>query len=120
MNHHGLLVGIIVENDNLQQPASSICANDEISSFAWSDPQRIADYMLDVFVADAVPSRAVRDLHSDKVALSMRVVKVALSTCGPPGPPGRSVCEPAARWPNDIGRRASVKPNRKRGAGVRG
>jgi hypothetical protein len=83
MNHHGLLVGIIVENDNLQQPTGSICADDEISSFAWNDPQRIADYMLDVFVADAVLSRAVRDLHSDKVALSRRVVKVTLSTCDP-------------------------------------
>jgi hypothetical protein len=52
--------------------------------------------MLDVFVADAVLSRAARDLHSDKVALSMRAVKVALSTCGPAsrssiGPPRHAV-----------------------------
>ena len=36
--------------------------------------------MLDVFVADTVLSRAVRDLHSDKVALSRRPVKATLST----------------------------------------
>lgn len=53
------------------------------SAFAGDHPQRIADGMLDVFVADAVLSRAVRDLHSDKVALSRRLVKATLSNCGP-------------------------------------
>jgi hypothetical protein len=33
-----------------------------------------------VFVADAVLSCALRDLHFDKVALSVPLVKVALST----------------------------------------
>ncbi len=81
MNHNRLLVRVIVENNNLQQPPSSIRADDEISPFAGNHPQRITDGMLDVFVADAVPSRAVRDLHSDKVALSQRIVKATLSNC---------------------------------------
>jgi len=78
MNHNRLLIRVIVENHDLKQPASSIRSDDEISPLAGNHPQRIADGMLDVFVADAVLSRAVRDLHSDKVALSRRLVKVTL------------------------------------------
>ncbi len=87
MNHNRLLVRVIVENNDLQQPPSSIRTNDEISPFAGDHPQRIADGMLDVFVADAVLSRAVRDLHPDKVALSRRLVKATLSNCSPQAGP---------------------------------
>jgi len=80
MNHDRLLVRVIVENNNLQQPPSSIRADDEIPSFAGNHPQRIPDGMLDVFVANPVLSRAVRDLHRDKVALSRRIVKATLSS----------------------------------------
>jgi len=40
----------------------------------------MADYVLDIFVADAVLAGAVRDLQIDKVALSSGRVKVALSS----------------------------------------
>ncbi len=80
MNRDRLLVRVIVENNDLQEPASSIRTDDEISAFAGDHPQRIADGMLDVFVADAVRSRAVRDLHQDKVALSRRLVKAPCQT----------------------------------------
>jgi hypothetical protein len=40
----------------------------------------MADYVLDIVVADAVLAGAVRDLHIDKLALSSGRVKVALSS----------------------------------------
>lgn len=63
MNHNGLLIRVVVEDDDLQQPARTIRSDDEISSFTWNHPQWIADGMLDVLIADAVLSRAVGDLH---------------------------------------------------------
>jgi hypothetical protein len=40
----------------------------------------MSDGVLHVFVVDAVLTRAVGDLHLDKVALSVACVKAALST----------------------------------------
>ncbi len=80
MDHDRLFVRVVVEHDDLQQLAGAIRADDEISSFAWYHLQGIAQSVVDVFLADAVLPRAVRDLHADKVALSRRIVKPILSS----------------------------------------
>jgi hypothetical protein len=72
-------VWVIVEDDNLEQSARSVSANDEVSVDARDNAQGMAKCVLHVFVANAVLSRAVRDLHLDKVALSGVRVKLCLS-----------------------------------------
>ena len=80
MDHDRLLVRVVVENHHHQQATGPVCSDDEISAVAWDDSCGMADGVQHVFVADAVLSGAVRDLHLDKVALSSSPVKVALST----------------------------------------
>jgi hypothetical protein len=79
VDHDRLVVCIIVEYDNLQQSAGAIGSDDEISVGPWDHANWIANGVLDVFVEDAVLARAVRDVHSDKVALPGGSVKVTLS-----------------------------------------
>lgn len=79
VDHDGLLLGVIVEDHDLEEPAGAVRANDEIPSVAWDDSYRMADCVLHVFIADAVLASATGDLHHDKVALSGPRVKVTLS-----------------------------------------
>jgi hypothetical protein len=80
VDHDRLFVRVVVEDHHLQQAAGPVCADDEISALTGDDPCGMANGVQHVFVADAVLSCAVRDLHLDKVALSAALVKVALST----------------------------------------
>ena len=70
VDHDGLLLGVIVEDHELEEPAGSVRANDEIPAVAWHDSYGVADGVLHVFVEDAVLASAIGDLHYDKVALS--------------------------------------------------
>jgi hypothetical protein len=74
------IIWVVVENDDLQQAARSVRADHKVSARTRNHSQGMADYVLDVFAADAVLTGAVRDLHIDKVALSSGRVKVALSS----------------------------------------
>ncbi len=58
--------------------AGAIRTDDQAPPLASYDADRVVNYVLDVFIQDAVLSRAVRDLH-DKVTLSILCVKVSLS-----------------------------------------
>jgi hypothetical protein len=81
VDHDGLLVRVIVEDHDFEQPAGSIGADDKVPSIAVNHAEGVADGVSDVLVADTVLTRAVRDLHEDKLALSRISVKVTLSTC---------------------------------------
>jgi hypothetical protein len=61
---------VVVEDYHLQQATGPVRADDEIPAVARDDANGMSDGVLHVFVADAVLSCAVRDLHLDKVALS--------------------------------------------------
>ena len=78
MDHDRLLVGVVIEDDDLQQAAGAIGTDDEVSAGAGDHAYGKADGMQDVFVEDAVLSRTVRDVHDDKVALSPGIVKVSV------------------------------------------
>jgi hypothetical protein len=80
VDHDRLLVRVVIEEHHLQQATGPVCADDEISALTWDDLCGMANGVQHVFVADAVLSRAIRNLHLDKVALSGPPVKVALST----------------------------------------
>jgi hypothetical protein len=80
VDHDRLLVRVIVEDHDLQEPAGAVRADDEIPPVAGDDSYGVSDGVLHVFVADAVLASAVGDLHHDKVALSGPRVKVTLST----------------------------------------
>jgi len=80
VDHDRLFVRVVVEDDHLQQATGPVCSDDEIPAVAWDDSCRMVNGVQHVFIADAVLSGAVRDLHLDKVALSASPVKVALST----------------------------------------
>ena len=79
VDHNRLLVWVVVEDHDLQQAAGPVRADDEIPPVSRDDSWGMSDGVLNVFVAGAVLVRAVGDLHLDKVALSNRCVKVALS-----------------------------------------
>jgi hypothetical protein len=79
VDHDRFLVRVVVEDHHLEQATGPVCADDEISALAGDDSCGMANGVQHVFVADAVLSCAVRDVHLDKVALSALVVKVALS-----------------------------------------
>jgi hypothetical protein len=70
VDYDRLVVRIVVQDDNLQQSARAIGADDEVSARAGDHSDRVTYGVLDVFVEDAVLPRALRDVHSDKVALS--------------------------------------------------
>jgi hypothetical protein len=80
VDHDRLLVRVIVEDHDLQEPAGAVRADDEIPPVAGDDSYGVSDGVLHVFVGDAVLASAVGDLHHDKVALSGPRVKVTLST----------------------------------------
>jgi hypothetical protein len=80
VDHDRLFVRVVVEDHHLQQATGPVCSDDEISAVAWDDSCGMANGVQHVFIADAVLSSAVRDLHLDKVALSASSVKVTLST----------------------------------------
>jgi hypothetical protein len=80
MDHDRLLVRLVVKDHHLQQTTGPVRADDEISAVTWNDSGGMANSVEHVFVADAVLSCAIRNLHLDKVALSRPSVKVALST----------------------------------------
>lgn len=65
-----LAVLVVINDDDLQQPAGAIGTDDEVSAGTGDQSNGKADGMQDVFVEDAVLSRTVRDVHLDKVALS--------------------------------------------------
>jgi len=64
------LVWVVVEDHHLQQTAGPVRADDEVPPVSRDDSYGMSDGVPNVFVADAVLSRAVRDLHLDKVASS--------------------------------------------------
>jgi hypothetical protein len=80
VDHNRLLLRVVVEDHNLQEPAGSVRTDDEIPAVAWDDSYGMSDGVLHVFVEDAVLASAAGDLHHDKVVLSDRRVKVTLST----------------------------------------
>lgn len=69
--HDWLFIGVVVQDDDLEQTTGPIRGDHEIPPLTRDDAYGIANRMLDVFVADTVPSGAGRDLHLDKVALSI-------------------------------------------------
>jgi hypothetical protein len=87
VDHDRLLLWVIVEDHNLEEPTRAVRANDEIPPVAGDDSYGVSDGVPHVFVEDAVLASAVGDLHHDKVALSGPRVKVTLSTAGSVGIP---------------------------------
>ncbi len=77
MDHNRFFVWVVVEHDNLEQASGPIGTDDEVSTRARDDAERLANDVVDVFIEDAVLSRTARDLHFDKVALSGARVKCA-------------------------------------------
>jgi hypothetical protein len=85
VDHDRLVLRVIVEDHDLEEPSGAVCANDEIPPLAWDDSYGVSDGVLHVFVEDAVLASAVGNLHHDKVALSDLRVKATLSTYGSNG-----------------------------------
>lgn len=79
MDHDRLFVGFIVEDHDLQEAARAVRSDDEIPTVTRDYSYGMANGVQHVSVADTVPSGAVRDLNLDKVPLSARPVKLALS-----------------------------------------
>ena len=99
VDHDRVVVGGVIEHDDLEEPARPVGSDDEVSAAAGHDAHGVADCVPDVFVSNSMLSRAVRDLHSDKATLSECAVKVALSTAVPAGDPQlgwRRLCSPAS------------------------
>jgi hypothetical protein len=82
MNDDRLFVRIVVKDDHLEQSTRTIRADDEITALSNYHPQGIADRVVDVLIADSVLTRAVRDLHLDKVTLSIVARQGQLVRCG--------------------------------------
>lgn len=79
VDHHGLFRWVVVQDHDFQQTTGAIGGDDQVPIRAGDDTKRVAEGVQDVLVQNAVFARAVRDLHEDKVALSLPGVKVALS-----------------------------------------
>ena len=79
VDHDRVVVGVVIEHDDLEDPARLVGSDDEVSAAAGHDAHGVADCVPDVFVSNSMLPRAVRDLHSDKATLSEYAVKVALS-----------------------------------------
>ncbi len=92
VDHDRLIVWVIVKHDNLEKSPRSVSTNHKVSIDAGDNPQWMAKCVLHVLVANSVLSRAVRDLHHDKVALSRVRVK---SDFRAPSRPGRRTLKPS-------------------------
>jgi hypothetical protein len=70
VDHDGLFVRVIVQNHDLKQPTAAVRTDDQVPPLARDYAEGVADSVIDVFIPDAVLSRAVRNPHVDRVALS--------------------------------------------------
>ncbi len=67
MNRHRLV--IVVENDDLKEPAASVGTDVEITVALAHDADSVADRVLDVLVDNTVLAGVVRNLHLKQVTL---------------------------------------------------
>lgn len=71
MDHNRLLLRVVVQDDHLEQSAGTVRTDDKVPPFTGDHSKGMANGMVNVLVADAVPAGAIRDLHLDKGALSI-------------------------------------------------
>ncbi len=63
VDDHRLLMRVVIEDDDLEQAAGPIRADDEIPVLAGQHADGVAYRVVDVLVVNAMLSRAFRDLH---------------------------------------------------------
>lgn len=98
VDHDGLLLG---SSSRITTSRSRPARSAPMTRSLPSRERLVSDGVLHVFVEDAVLTSAVGDLDHDKVALSVRRVKVALSPAGLDGAPRRDLSA-QSRVPNDV------------------
>ncbi len=54
VDDHGLLMLVVIEDDDLEQPARAILANDELPVLAGEHPDGVAYRVVDVLVVNAM------------------------------------------------------------------
>ena len=67
MDRHRLAV--IVEDDDLQEPAGSVCSDVEVTVALAHDTDSVANCVLNILVGNTVLAGIVRDLHTMQVTL---------------------------------------------------
>ena len=67
MDRHRLAV--IVEDDDLKEPADSVCSDVEVTIVLAHDTDSVANCVLNILVGNTVLAGVVRDLHTMQVTL---------------------------------------------------
>jgi len=71
-------LAVVVERDDLQEPAGSVGTDVEITVTLAHYADGVADCVLDVLVGNTVLARVVRDLHPCRLPCSAAAVQVTL------------------------------------------
>lgn len=63
VDHERLLVGIVIEDNDLQEPTGKVGSDDQIAAITGDNTQRVANRVRHVVIPDAMLTRAARNLH---------------------------------------------------------